>query len=293
MAPAELPIGVLLAFIGVPAFLYLYLLRRAGAMIALRGVALESATERCWKESTRALRPASSPPSSDPTASARRRSANDCRFAPGRPRKRRDRRCRRRSTCERLERALRVAFVTSDEVLPDALRVRDVVAIGRFPHHRWWQWREDVLDGESVEAALEAVGIGRLADRLFSTLSSGERQRVWIALGLAQATPVLLLDEPTSHLDVRVAHEILGLLRKLARSGKTIACVLHDLNDAAAYADRILCSEAAACSAPARRMRCWAAICSSGRTASRSSAFGSATAACASLDAPRRELAGC
>lgn len=138
------------------------------------------------------------------------------------------------------QRALRVAFVTSDEVLPDALRVRDVVAIGRFPHHRWWQWREDVLDGESVEAALEAVGIGRLADRLFSTLSSGERQRVWIALGLAQATPVLLLDEPTSHLDVRVAHEILGLLRDLARSGKTIACVLHDLNDAAAYADRIL-----------------------------------------------------
>jgi iron complex transport system ATP-binding protein len=75
--------------------------------------------------------------------------------------------------------------------------------------------------------------------RLFSTLSAGERQRIWIALGLAQATPILLLDEPTSHLDIRVAHEILDLLRALARAGKTIVCVLHDLNEAAAYADRI------------------------------------------------------
>jgi ABC-type cobalamin/Fe3+-siderophores transport system ATPase subunit len=137
------------------------------------------------------------------------------------------------------ERALRVAFVTSDDVLPDALRVRDVVAIGRFPHHRWWQWSERADDDASIAAALDAVGIAALSERLFSTLSSGERQRVWIALGLAQDTPVLLLDEPTSHLDVRVAHDILALLRALARAGKTIACVLHDLNDAAAYADRI------------------------------------------------------
>ncbi|MEO6835605.1 MAG: ABC transporter ATP-binding protein [Candidatus Tumulicola sp.] len=138
-----------------------------------------------------------------------------------------------------MQRALRVAYVTSDEVLPDALRVRDVVAIGRFPHHRWWQWHERVDDDAAIERALEAVGIAAFSERLFSTLSSGERQRVWIALGLAQDTPVLLLDEPTSHLDVRVAHEILALLRALAREGKTVVCVLHDLNEAAAYADRI------------------------------------------------------
>ena len=137
------------------------------------------------------------------------------------------------------ERALRVAFVTSDEVLPDALLVRDVVAIGRFPHHRWWEWRARPEDETSVARALEAVGIAALAERSFSTLSSGERQRVWIALGLAQETPSLLLDEPTSHLDVRVAHEILALLHALARAGKSVVCVLHDLNDAAAYADRI------------------------------------------------------
>jgi iron complex transport system ATP-binding protein len=137
------------------------------------------------------------------------------------------------------ERALRVGFVTSDEILLDALLVRDVVAIGRYPHHRWWEWQERRSDCEAVDRALAAVGLESLADRLVSTLSSGERQRVWIALGLAQETPVLLLDEPTSHLDVRVAHEILALLRDLARAGKTIVCVLHDLNDAATYSDRI------------------------------------------------------
>ncbi|MGA8534512.1 MAG: ABC transporter ATP-binding protein [Candidatus Tumulicola sp.] len=139
-----------------------------------------------------------------------------------------------------MQRARRVAFVTSDDVLLDALRVRDVVAIGRFPHHRWWQWQERDEDDVAIDRALAAVGINGFARRLFSTLSSGERQRVWIALGLAQATPVLLLDEPTSHLDLRVAHEILGLLRTLATEGKTVLCVLHDLNDAAAYADRLV-----------------------------------------------------
>ncbi|HTX58742.1 MAG TPA: ABC transporter ATP-binding protein [Verrucomicrobiae bacterium] len=138
-----------------------------------------------------------------------------------------------------IERARRVAFVTSDDVLLDALHVRDVVAIGRYPHHRWWQWHELPGDDAAVDSALSSVELAPLAGRLFSTLSSGERQRVWIALGLAQETPVLLLDEPTSHLDVRVAHEILTLLRALARTGKSVVCVLHDLNDAAAFADRI------------------------------------------------------
>jgi iron complex transport system ATP-binding protein len=138
-----------------------------------------------------------------------------------------------------LERARRVAFVTSDDVLLDALRVRDVVAMGRYPHHRWWQWQEQPADEAAIDRALTSVELETLSSRLFSTLSSGERQRVWIALGLAQETPVLLLDEPTSHLDVRVAHEILALLRRLAREGKSVVCALHDLNDAAVFADRI------------------------------------------------------
>ena len=137
------------------------------------------------------------------------------------------------------QRARRIGFVTSDDVMLDALRVRDVIAIGRFAHHRWWQWRELPDDDDAVTRALESVAMDAFAQRLFSTLSSGERQRVWIAMGLAQATPVLLLDEPTSHLDLRVSHQILALLRDLARAGKTIVCAIHDVNDAAAYADRI------------------------------------------------------
>ncbi len=138
------------------------------------------------------------------------------------------------------ERARAIAFVTSDDVLLETLRVRDVVAIGRYPHHPWWEWSETTADDAAIEGALRAVHLEGEEQRLLTTLSSGERQRVWIAMGLAQETPILLLDEPTSHLDVRVAHEILALLRRLATEGRTVVCVLHDLNDAAAYADRLM-----------------------------------------------------
>ena len=137
-------------------------------------------------------------------------------------------------------RARAIAFVTSDDAMIETLRVRDVVAIGRYSHHPWWEWRENADDDAAIDRALYAVHLEAEERRLFTTLSSGERQRVWIAMGLAQDTPVLLLDEPTSHLDVRVAHEILALLRALAREGRTVLCVLHDLNDAAAYADRLM-----------------------------------------------------
>lgn len=138
------------------------------------------------------------------------------------------------------DRAQRLAFVAAEEALLDALTVADVVSIGRYSHHRWWQWRSTQADRDAVTQALGAVRMSDFAQREFATLSSGERQRIWIAMSLAQEAPVLLLDEPTSHLDVRVAHAILGLLHDLARDGKTIVCVLHDLNEAAAYADQLL-----------------------------------------------------
>ena len=138
-----------------------------------------------------------------------------------------------------LDRAKQIAFVTGDEVFLESLLVRDVVSIGRFAHHRWWQWNAAPDDQEAVEGAIAAVYLEAFTERLFSTLSAGERQRVWIALGLAQETPILLLDEPTSHLDVGVAHEILALLQRLTRAGKTVVCALHDINEAAGYADRI------------------------------------------------------
>jgi iron complex transport system ATP-binding protein len=138
------------------------------------------------------------------------------------------------------QRARLIAHIAGDDLFVDRLTVRDVVSMGRYPHHRWWQWREAAVDERAVSDALEAVHMQAFGMRRFDTLSSGERQRIWIALALAQEAPVLLLDEPTSHLDVGVAHEILRLLRAQARDGKTVICVLHDLNEAAEFADRIL-----------------------------------------------------
>jgi len=143
-------------------------------------------------------------------------------------------------TLNATERAQRIALLASDDVFLERLAVHDVVSMGRFAHHNWWHWREDENDTRIVLHAIDAVGLREFIDRPFATLSSGERQRVWIALALAQESPVLLLDEPTTHMDVRVAHEILSLLRRQRDEGKTVVCVLHDLNEAAEFADRVL-----------------------------------------------------
>lgn len=157
-------------------------------------------------------------------------------------------------TLSSAERARLIAHSTGDDLFLDQLLVRDVVAMGRYPHHRWWQWHTQARDDFAIENALRAVHMEAFAQRRFDTLSSGERQRIWIALALAQEAPVLLLDEPTSHLDVRVAHEILQLLQAQVRSGKTVVCALHDINEAAQFADRMLllgCAELLAFAEPA------------------------------------------
>ena len=137
------------------------------------------------------------------------------------------------------ERARAIAYVASDELMLEMLSVRDVVANGRFAHHRWYEWRETAEDERAVTAALAAVGMLDFSDRLFTTLSSGERQRCWLALALAQEAQLLLLDEPTSHLDVHVAHDVLQLLSCQRSAGKAIVCVLHEINEALEFADRI------------------------------------------------------
>lgn len=138
------------------------------------------------------------------------------------------------------ERSRAIAFVTSDDVFADRLTVREVVAAGRYPHHRWWQWTPEPHDAAAISGALAAVELQDFAEREFETLSSGERQRVWIALAIAQEAPLLLLDEPTSHLDLRAAQHVLKLLQEQVRAGKTVVCVVHDPNEAAAYADRAM-----------------------------------------------------
>ncbi|HEV3154134.1 MAG TPA: ABC transporter ATP-binding protein [Candidatus Baltobacteraceae bacterium] len=136
-------------------------------------------------------------------------------------------------------RARAVAYVASDEIFLEQLTVRDVVSTGRYAHHRWWDWREEPRDRDAVDGALAAVGMQGFSERAFATLSSGERQRIWIALALAQESRFVLLDEPTSHLDVRIAQEILAVLRSQVHAGKGVVCVLHDINEAAEFADRI------------------------------------------------------
>ena len=137
------------------------------------------------------------------------------------------------------ERAGYVALLSSDAPAPAGMSVCDVVATGRFAARSWWGWNERVDDLAAAQDALVRVGLAELADRPCETLSSGERQRAWLALALAQRARTILLDEPTSHLDVRFAREILGLLRRIAAEGTTIVAVLHDLDEAADFADRV------------------------------------------------------
>ncbi|MEO0427229.1 MAG: ABC transporter ATP-binding protein [Pseudomonadota bacterium] len=127
------------------------------------------------------------------------------------------------------------------QLMPSApgLTVRELVGLGRFP------WRGPFApmrpqDDAIVAASIEKVALGALADRLVDTLSGGERQRAWIAMLLAQETEVLLIDEPTSALDIGLQVEALKLLRDLADQGRAIVAVLHDINLACRYADRVV-----------------------------------------------------
>jgi iron complex transport system ATP-binding protein len=118
--------------------------------------------------------------------------------------------------------------------------VRHLVELGRQPHIGRLGFLR-ARDHEAVAWALDAAGVQALADRLVDTLSGGERQRAWLALALAQRTSLLLLDEPTTYLDVRHQLDVLALVRRLNREhGLTVCWVLHDLNAAAAFSDAMV-----------------------------------------------------
>ena len=123
---------------------------------------------------------------------------------------------------------------------PEGLTVGDLVARGRHPHQAWYrQWSGD--DEEAVAEALEWTGIADLAERPVDELSGGQRQRAWISMALAQGTELLLLDEPTTFLDLSHQVEVLELVTRLnTERGRTVVMVLHDLNLAARYADRLV-----------------------------------------------------
>lgn len=138
------------------------------------------------------------------------------------------------------ELARRLGILPQGPVAPEGLTVRELVAQGRHPHQKWFQqWREE--DERATERALSITGMEDLADRPVDALSGGQRQRAWIAMTLAQDTEVLLLDEPTTFLDMAHQMEVLQLLERLNREeGRTIVMVLHDLNAASRYADHVV-----------------------------------------------------
>lgn len=140
-----------------------------------------------------------------------------------------------------IEVARKLAVLPQTAVAPSDITVRELVEQGRYPHVGALRMLRK-QDGEAVDSALAATGMTTLADRDVEALSGGERQRAWIALALAQQTPTLFLDEPTTYLDISYQLEVMHLVRDLnAEGGITIVMVLHDLNQAAAYSDRIVC----------------------------------------------------
>ena len=135
--------------------------------------------------------------------------------------------------------AKRLGFLPQSPVPPEGLTVEDLVQRGRFPHQRLGR-RSSAEDRERVDWALSATGIAELRDRPLDRLSGGQRQRAWIAMALAQDTPILLLDEPTTYLDLAHQLEVLDLLVDLNAAGRTIGIVLHDLNHACRYAHHLV-----------------------------------------------------
>lgn len=136
--------------------------------------------------------------------------------------------------------AKKMGILPQSPVSPEGLTVHDLVKQGRYPHQSWLKrWTEE--DTEKVEAAMKATRVDEFRDKPVDELSGGQRQRAWIAMTLAQDTEIILLDEPTTFLDMTHQIEILDLLFELNETqGRTIIMVLHDLNLASRYAHNII-----------------------------------------------------
>ncbi len=136
--------------------------------------------------------------------------------------------------------ARRLGLLPQTSTAPEGITVADLVARGRFPHQKVLrQWSP--ADDTAVAEAMGCTGVSDLSARLVDELSGGQRQRVWVAMVLAQQTPLLLLDEPTTYLDITHQVELLDLFAMLNREqNRTVVAVLHDLNHACRYADRII-----------------------------------------------------
>lgn len=137
-----------------------------------------------------------------------------------------------------MEKAKLISVVLTHSADTSMLTVREIVSIGRQPYTNWLGLK-DIHHEEMIEKALSTVNISHLAERQLAALSDGEKQRVWVAKALAQDTPIILLDEPTSHLDYKNRIEIFKLLHRLSASGKSILISTHELDLAIHFADQL------------------------------------------------------
>lgn len=136
--------------------------------------------------------------------------------------------------------AKKLAFLPQSSTIPEGITVRKLVEQGRYPYQKWYQTSSSE-DQKIVEKVLKDTGLLELADRDLSSLSGGQRQRAWLAMVLAQDTEIILLDEPTTYLDLSHQVDLLDLLYELnQKDQRTIIMVLHDLNLACRYADHIV-----------------------------------------------------
>lgn len=136
--------------------------------------------------------------------------------------------------------ARRIGLLAQNATTPGDITVQELVARGRYPHQPLFaRWRKE--DDDAVKRAMQATGVTMLAEQSVDTLSGGQRQRAWIAMVLAQETQIMLLDEPTTWLDISYQIDLLELLSALNREqGYTLAAVLHDLNQACRYATHLI-----------------------------------------------------
>ncbi|MBX8491263.1 Fe(3+) dicitrate ABC transporter ATP-binding protein FecE [Pseudomonas cichorii] len=141
------------------------------------------------------------------------------------------------------ELARKIAFLPQVLPIPEGVSVRQLAAYGRSPHNSLWG-RLSGADRSSVDQALQRMELETLAERPLSDLSGGQRQRAWLAMVLAQDAAIVLLDEPTTYLDISHQVELLDLMRQLSAEGKTVITVLHDINQACRYADHLAVMQA-------------------------------------------------
>lgn len=136
--------------------------------------------------------------------------------------------------------ARRLGLLPQSSIAPEGITVADLVARGRFPHQKVLrQWSAE--DARAVADAMRYTRVSELSARLVDELSGGQRQRVWVAMVLAQQTPLILLDEPTTYLDIAHQVELLDLFAMLNHEhNRTVVAVLHDLNQACRYADHLI-----------------------------------------------------